>query len=62
MGGCRISVVLITRHATHAKGSERVSAAYKGTHDMHDGGGEADRGGARRGREEGEGVTAMKTN
>lgn len=33
-GGERISVLLITRHATHAK---RVSTAYKGecTHDMH---------------------------
>lgn len=44
--GCRISVILTTRHATHAKGSKRVSAAYKGgcTHGMHGGGGKVDRG------------------
>lgn len=44
--GQRISVVATTRHATHAKGSKGVSAAYKGgcTHGMHNGGGKVDRG------------------
>lgn len=56
-GGERISVLLISRHATHAKGS-----AQRWVHTRH-ASGEVDRRSSWRGRgEEGQGVSVMKTN